>query len=186
MRCICFFFCCRRHIDFGFVLNSAPPIDGPPFALYPAFESALRSVNAWDMFEDMCVDAFIAIRRLSPTVIRLAVMLFTKFGFDSDVIREVLSGKLSLNTHEEHEQVAAAFVRNQVRHSSTAWKTKFKAYSHSTIDPAFYSLLERRFPPAVLAMKIVDAKQQISSRKLEDSTSRVENDDTARGGVVKL
>jgi hypothetical protein len=127
----------------------------------------------WDAFVEMCVDAFIAIRRVSPTVIRLAVMLFSKFGFEEDVIREVLTGKLSLNTHQEHEAVAAAFVRNQVKHSSTAWKTKFKAYSHSTIDPAFYGLLERRFPPAVLAMKIVDAKQQGASKKLEDSLGQI-------------
>jgi hypothetical protein len=160
------------HIDFGFLLGSAPPIDGPQIAIYPAMESAFRAVGAWDAFVGACEDAFISIRRRAPAVVRCAVMLFSKFGFSPQLVRDYLSGPLSLNTHEADELVAGAVVRNLVKHSSQDWKTKFKSYSHDKIDPAFYSLLQAKFGPAIFAMKIVDGKQQAASQKLERAASQ--------------
>lgn len=159
------------HIDFGFLLGSAPPIDGPQIAIYPQMENAFRAVNAWDHFLDCCTLAFISVRRAAPAIIRTAVMIFEKFGFTPSLVRAYLSGPLSLNTHEKDEAVAAAVVRNLVKHSSQDWKTKFKAYSHDKIDPAFYSALQAKFGPAVLAMKIVDAKNQAASKKLEEEAA---------------
>jgi Domain found in Dishevelled, Egl-10, and Pleckstrin (DEP)/Phosphatidylinositol 3- and 4-kinase len=154
------------HIDFGFLLGSTPPIDAPRFAIYPEMEKAFVEMNAWEMFVDACENAFLAIRRLAPAVLRTCVMLFSKFGYSENAVRIFLADKFSLNTHEKHEKVAGALVRNQVKHSSADWKTRFKAYSHNHVDPTFYALLEKRFPPAVLAMKIVDAKEQRLSKKL--------------------
>jgi hypothetical protein len=159
------------HLDFGFLVGSAPPIDGPQIAIYPQMEAAFRAVNAWDIFVDTCEAAFMAIRRVSPAITRTAIILLTKFGFSAQQVRDYISGQLSLNRHEPDELVAAAYVRNLVKHSSQNWKTKFKSYSHEKIDPAFYSLLQARFGPAVLAMKIVDAKQQGASAKLEHAAS---------------
>jgi hypothetical protein len=152
------------HIDFGFLLGSTPPIDGPRFAIYPQMEKAFRDVDAWDLFVETCEKAFIAVRRIAPAVIRACVMLFTKFGFADNTVRTFLTGRYSLNTHEKSEEVARLEVRTQVLGSSTDWKTRFKAYSHNHVDPTFYALLEKKFPPAVLAMKIVDAKEQKASK----------------------
>lgn len=159
------------HLDFGFLVGSAPPIDGPQIAIYPAMEAAFRAVNAWDVFVDTCEAAFVAIRRVAPAIVRTSIILLTKFGFETQQVRDYFSGPLSLNQHEHDELVAAAHVKNLVKHSSQHWKTQFKKFSHENIDPAFYSLLEKRFGPAVLAMKIVDAKQQAASMKLEKSIS---------------
>eukprot|EP00173_Palmaria_palmata_P000899 Plantae.Rhodophyta-Palmaria_palmata.ctg1461.p1 GENE.Plantae.Rhodophyta-Palmaria_palmata.ctg1461~~Plantae.Rhodophyta-Palmaria_palmata.ctg1461.p1 ORF type:complete len:443 (-),score=88.28 Plantae.Rhodophyta-Palmaria_palmata.ctg1461:185-1432(-) len=158
------------HIDFGFVLGDQPPIDGPHIAIYPEMHDALEKVGAWDDFVDTCENAFLAVRREASVATRMAVGIFSKFGFDAHRVREYITGPFSLNTHEPSELVASAKVRNLVKHSSQNWKTKFKSYSHDVIDPAFYSMLQARFPPAVLAMKIVDSKQS-SSKKLEDQTT---------------
>lgn len=155
------------HIDFGFLLGSKPPIDGPRFAIYPEMQNALENVNAWDLFVDMCERAFLALRRRAPAITRVATMLFTKFGFDEVSIREFLNS--SLDTHQSNERAAGGVVRHEVMNSSSMWKTKFKLYAHEKIDPVFYSALEKRFPPAVFAMKIVDAKQQHAAKKLEES-----------------
>jgi hypothetical protein len=159
------------HIDFGFLLGSSPPIDGPPIAIYPEMEVALRAVGAWGSFVDACEDAFLTIRRAAPAVVRTAVMLFEKAGFSAQRVRGYLSGARSLNTHERDEAAAGAVVRDLVTHSSQNWKTKFKSYSHDKIDPAFYAALQSRFGPAVLAMKILDCKLQAASRKFEEPPS---------------
>lgn len=157
------------HIDFGYVLGNVPPIDGPQIAIYPAMQAAFEDVGAWDTFVNMCERAFLAVRREAPVVARMAVGMFSKFGFDAHTVRDYITGPSSLNTHESNELVAGAKVRNLVKNSSQNWKTKFKSYSHDKIDPAFYSMLQARFPPAVLAMRIVDSKQQAASRKLDEA-----------------
>lgn len=144
------------------------PIDGPQIAIYPEMHDALEKVGAWDVFVDTCEKAFLAARREASVATRLAVGVFSKFGFDPHRVRDYITGPSSLNTHEPIELVAAAKVRNLVKNSSQNWKTKFKSYSHDKIDPAFYSMLQARFPPAVFAMKIVDSKHASSSKKLQD------------------
>lgn len=151
------------HIDFGYILGARPPIDGPRFSIYPEMRSAFEKANLWDLFVNTCVNAFLAVRRQAPAVIRTAALLFTKFGQEDIAVRDFLH--TSLNTHEPTEFEAGNVVRMQIMQSSSAWKTKFKSYSHDKIDPAFYAALERGFPPAVLAMKIVDAKQSGSCKK---------------------
>lgn len=170
------------HIDFGFLLGSKPPIDGPRFAIYPQMQTAFEKAGVWKEFVQYCEDAFLAVRRQSPTVIRAAVMLFSKVGFDEVTIRDFLNN--SLDTHQKSAKEAGAVIHREVLQSSSMWKTKFKSYSHSTIDPAFYSALEKRFPPAVLAMKIVDAKQQAASRKLELNASKSRDGSSSEDRLV--
>jgi hypothetical protein len=128
-------------------------------------EAAFRAVGAWERFVDECEAAFLTIRRAAPAVIRTAVLMFTKAGFPAQVVREYLSGPLSLNTRAASEGAAGAVVRRFVVKSSQHWRTKLKSYSHQKIDPAFYSALESGYAPAVLAMKIVDSKQQAALKR---------------------
>lgn len=153
------------HIDFGFLMGTSPPIDGPRIAIAPQMEAVFKDLNIWDKFMDMFVDAFIALRRVAPTLIRTSVVMFTTAGFEEEQVRSFLQGRFSLNVHEK-ESKAAEVVRKQIVHSSTDIKTKFKSFAHKHIDPAWYGLLEKGFPPAVAIMKIVDSKEQKMAKKL--------------------
>lgn len=153
------------HIDFGFLMGTSPPIDGPRIAIAPQMEAVFKDLKVWDKFVDMFVDAFIALRRMAPTIIRTSVVMFASAGFEEEQIRSFLQGRFSLNVHEK-ESKAAEVVRKQIVHSSTDIKTKFKSFAHKHIDPAWYGLLEKGFPPAVAIMKIVDAKEQKMAKKL--------------------
>lgn len=157
------------HIDFGFLMGTSPPIDGPRIAISPQMETVFRALKVWDKFVDMFVEAFLALRDVAPTIIRTSVMVFSKAGYEPDQIRSFLRGRFSLNVHEKDKK-AADFVRKQIVTSSGDIKTKFKAFSHAHIDPAWYGLLEKGFPPAVAIMKLVDAKEQKAAKKLASST----------------
>lgn len=160
------------HIDFGFLLGTSPPIDGPPIAIAPQMEIVFRELHIWDSFVDMFVDAFMALREHAPAVIRTAVLIFTKAGYDGDQIRHYLQGKFSLNVHES-DKTASDFVRRQLIMSSGDIKTKFKQFAHEHIDPAWYGLLEKGFPPALAIMKLVEAKEQRAAKKLVQSQNAI-------------
>ena len=153
------------HIDFGFILGNNPPIDGPPIAIAPAMESVFRELKIWDKFANMFVDTFMALREHAPAIIRTSVLLFSKAGLEPNQIRQFLMSKLSLNVHEADEK-AAEFMRKQLMLSSGDIKTRFKQFAHEHIDPAWYGLLEKGFPPAVAIMKLVDAKDNRVAKKL--------------------
>lgn len=165
------------HIDFGFLMGTSPPIDGPRIAIAPQMEAVFRDLKVWDKFVQMFVDAFIALRRVAPAIIRTSVILFSKAGYEEEEIRTYLQGRSSLNVHDK-EHKAAEHVRRQIVNSSGDIKTRFKAFAHEHIDPAWYGLLEKGFPPAVAIMKIVDAKEQKAARKLSQaSTAMVKEDE---------
>lgn len=156
------------HIDFGFILGNNPPIDGPPISIAPEMEVVFRELDVWEKFTDMFVDAFMSLREYAPEIIRTSVMMFTKAGFEPDEIRQFLQSKSSLNIHE-HDNKAAEFMRRQLQLSSGDIKTRFKQFAHEHIDPAWYGLLEKGFPPAVAIMKLVDAKDNRAAKKLAQS-----------------
>lgn len=158
------------HIDFGFLMGTSPPIDGPRIAIAPQMESVFKDLKVWDKFVDMFVDAFLVLRVEAPAIIRTSVLIFSKAGYEEEQIRNFLQGKFSLNVHEK-EKKAADLVRKQLLMSSGDIKTKFKAFAHEHIDPAWYGLLEKGFPPAVAIMKIVDMKEQKATKKLSESSS---------------
>ena len=157
------------HIDFGFLMGTSPPIDGPHIAIAPQMEAVFRDLKVWDKFVQMCVDAFIALRRVAPAIIRTSVIMFSKAGYEEEQIRSYLRGRFSLNVHEREDK-AAETLRRQIVNSSGDIKTRFKAFAHEHIDPAWYGLLEKGFPPAVAIMKIVDAKEQKAAKKLSQQT----------------
>lgn len=158
------------HIDFGFLMGTSPPIDGPRIAIAPQMEAVFRDLKVWDKFVSMFMDAFIALRRVAPAIIRTSVILFSKAGYEEEQIRTYLQGRFSLNVHEK-EHKAAEHVRKQLVNSSGDIKTRFKAFAHEHIDPAWYGLLEKGFPPAVAIMKIVDAKEQKAAKKLSQTSA---------------
>lgn len=160
------------HIDFGFLLGKTPPIDGPRFSISHGMESVFKKLNVWELFVETSVRAFLALRSSSSAIVRTAVLLFGKAGYEPGAVRSFLRSRFSLNLHEKNEAAAAAFVRNQIQSSSTDWKTKLKAFSHQHIDPGWYGLLERGFPPAVAIMKLIDGKEQKSARRVAAAAAR--------------
>ncbi|KAK1861962.1 hypothetical protein I4F81_004538 [Pyropia yezoensis] len=151
------------HIDFGYILTQAPPIDGPRFSISPAMQAGLTAVGVWGKFVDYSVKAFLALRDSAPEVVRTTVLLFSHADFEENVIREYMKSKVSLAVHST-EEAAAKSIQTQIDASATQWKMKVKSYTHDKVDPAFYKLLEKRFPPALLAMKIVEAKNHATSK----------------------
>jgi len=145
------------HIDFGYILTQAPPIDGPRFSISPGMQAGLTAVGVWDKFVDYSERAFLALRDSAPEVVRTTVLLFSHADFQDSVIREYMTSAVSLNVRADDE-TAAKSVRTQIGASATQWKMKVKSYTHDVVDPAFYKMLEKRFPPALLAMRIVEAK----------------------------
>lgn len=159
------------HIDFGFLMGTSPPIDGPPIAIAPQMEAVFRELKVWDTFVKFFVEAFMALREHAPSIIRTSVLIFKKAGYEEDQIRHFLQDKTSLNVHESDKK-AGDVVRRQLVMSSGDIKTKFKQFSHEHIDPAWYGLLEKGFPPAVAIMKMVDAKEQRAAKKLAQSKGK--------------
>lgn len=162
------------HIDFGFLLGTSPPIDGPPIAIAPDMEVVFRELKVWDKFVSMFLDAFSTLRTHAAIVIRTAVLIFSKAGFEEDQIRQYLMDKNSLNVHES-DRKAEEFVRKQLEMSSGAVKTRFKQFAHEHIDPAWYGLLEKGFPPAVAIMKLVDAKAKRTEKRLAQGVKDANN-----------
>lgn len=166
------------HIDFGYILTQAPPIDGPRFSISPGMQAGLTAVGVWDKFVDYSVRAFLALRDSAPEVVRTTVLLFSHADFEENVIREYMKSKVSLAVHST-EEAAAKSIQTQIDSSATQWKMKIKSYTHDKVDPAFYKLLEKRFPPALLAMKIVEAKNHATAKvttatqSFNDSTLQV-------------
>eukprot|EP00170_Pyropia_yezoensis_P009367 contig_41254_g9402 len=75
------------HIDFGFVVSQAPPMDGPRFSISPGLRGALRRVGGWDRFVVAAADAFTVLRANAPLAVRAAVRVFGAAGFDAATVR---------------------------------------------------------------------------------------------------
>jgi len=147
------------HIDFGYVINQAPPMDGPRFSLSPGLQGALGRVGAWERFVATTGAAFATLRARAPVVVRAAVLAFGHAGFASDGVRGAVLGAAGLAVGAPSAAAAEAAVTDQVRSSATEWRGRLKRASHASVDPAFYALLRLRFPPAVLAMRLVEARR---------------------------
>lgn len=146
------------HIDYGFLFGKVPPVDAPRFALCPGMQKAFQRLGIWDDFLDLCGRAFALLYQNAGKVIRAAELLFPFATFSPYVVRKYINGSLSLNCHvPEHESVRN--LHHQIITSAASWKTKLKSLFHDWIDPIFYSLLNCKFPPAVLAIKIINTKR---------------------------
>eukprot|EP01104_Vermistella_antarctica_P017024 TRINITY_DN5953_c0_g2_i1.p1 TRINITY_DN5953_c0_g2~~TRINITY_DN5953_c0_g2_i1.p1 ORF type:complete len:813 (+),score=241.72 TRINITY_DN5953_c0_g2_i1:58-2439(+) len=147
--------CTLFHIDFGFLLGTAPPIDAPRFSISESMKAGLESIGKWDYFLDKCVDAFTALRRNAPVVLRAATRLFGTCGWEAGQVKTFLSsdGSLYLSMDEE---AARSHIRSSLKKSPQSWKNLFKQFGHSQIDPIWYGLLKAHFPPAEYTMKLVE------------------------------
>lgn len=159
---------CLLHIDFSYVLGSKPPVDGPAMSIAPAMEAAFRAVGIWDTFVKLSVDAFLVLRNHIDVLIRIAQMLFTKAGHTDASIKDFLSGRSSLNRHDDQTR-AADHVKRQILRSSGDMGNWFKEFTHERVVPAWYTLLNKGFPPAKVLMKLRDAQERGAADRLAAS-----------------
>lgn len=147
------------HIDFGFVVSQAPPMDGPRFSISPGLRGALRRVGGWDRFVAAAADAFTVLRGHAPLAVRAAVRVFGAAGFDAATVRAAVLGPWGLNVAAPSAAAAAAAVTAAVVSAAGVWRARAKGVAHVAVDPAFYGLLRLGFPPALLARRLVEARR---------------------------
>eukprot|EP01088_Endostelium_zonatum_P003266 TRINITY_DN1447_c0_g1_i1.p2 TRINITY_DN1447_c0_g1~~TRINITY_DN1447_c0_g1_i1.p2 ORF type:complete len:190 (-),score=74.25 TRINITY_DN1447_c0_g1_i1:176-745(-) len=128
---------------------------------------ALKQRNKWDEFVELVEKGYLALRTKGEEVERAARMVFGMcLEWEGNRIEEFV--RKSLGREEgASERVAREKVRYYVEESSVAWQNYFKQLSHKTIDPVWYGLLRRHFPPAVAIMAKVETshKNQIEALK---------------------
>jgi len=181
------------HIDFGFILGQAPPIDAPRFSISQSMQEAFESVGIWNDFLEVSRCAFSILRSHAGRISRIVHMLFEPLGFQTHVLHDFLHSKFSLNSHVSESESSNNII-TQLKNSATAWKTKLKSLFHDSLDPMFYSLLKHHFPPAVLAMWIVDqqrdglqrqgSKQRLRRRASLKTTSPENSDENSSPLIV--
>jgi hypothetical protein len=179
------------HIDFGFLMGQEPPIDAPRFSISPAMQMAFEKLGIWEEFLELCGRTFMVLHEQASRILRTLELIFPYAGFHEHILRKFISGPFSLNIHASKEQ-SVNHVISQVSTSASAWKTKMKSLFHNNIDPVFYSLLENKFPPAVLAMKIVDSKREAKGnnatksrlQKITQDSNSSQNQNTFSVGLL--
>jgi hypothetical protein len=132
-------------------------------------QAAFERLGIWDVFLDVCCRAFSVLQRNSGRILQAAEIMLPYAGFPVNDLRDYLAGPNSLNIRSS-ESLSIRNVRTQLSSSASAWKTKLKSIFHNNVDPVFYALLKNHFPPAVLAMKLVDASRD-SSKAVQRSLS---------------
>ena len=173
------------HIDFGYLLGDAPPIDAPRFSISPGMETVFKQMKIWEPFVETTVNAFLALRRASASILRAATLMFDKAGFKPDCTRSFLRGKQSLNFSENNEEAAGQYVRAQIEASSTDWKAKFKQFNHEIVDPGWFGLVQAGFLPAKGIMKLVDAWESKTTRRLAMKAKRSKEEPQACVNIDK-
>jgi len=71
------------------------------------------------------------------------------------------------------DKTAAENIRKMVQSSAKSWQNLFKQFSHKRVDPLWYGLLEKHFPPAVIAMKVVELNDEKKSHGTNTSTETI-------------
>jgi len=155
------------HIDFGFLLGTAPPIDAPKFSISQSMKDCLKKIGKWDHFIKKCTDAFRALRLRADEVIRLVVLVFSQGGWDPEKVKQYLVEQ-SLMMGEDDDKVIN-LITAKLTSSAESWQNIFKQFSHKTIDPLWYGLLKKGVTPATATMKLVEkkaAKEQGKSKRI--------------------
>lgn len=142
-------------------------MDAPPIAVASEMEDAFQALGVWETFVGLCGAAFISARHASGEVLRLADMVFGKSGMKRQDIQAFLRGNRSLNLGEADED-AGEHVMEQVRNSGSNAQTWMKRISHEYVDPAWYGLLKKGFPPAVAIMDMLDKSENAAAQELAD------------------
>eukprot|EP01090_Pellita_catalonica_P000039 TRINITY_DN10031_c0_g1_i1.p1 TRINITY_DN10031_c0_g1~~TRINITY_DN10031_c0_g1_i1.p1 ORF type:complete len:889 (+),score=150.82 TRINITY_DN10031_c0_g1_i1:258-2669(+) len=153
------------HIDFGFLLGSQPPIDAPPFSISKAMMVAFKKKDIWEYFVTLCENAFRVLRKKSDQVLSACSIVFGLAGWDAKAITDFLSSDESLMMNVP-EKTAIQNIRRAIESSPTSWQNWFKQFSHKRVDPVFYGLLKKHFPPASVAMKVVEIKDEKKQARL--------------------
>lgn len=153
------------HIDFGFVMGDKAPIEGPRFPVSPDMEKAFTDVGIWEDFIDLCGKAFTSLKHSGPLIGREIYAHFRHTGLTHKECMGYLASKESLNVKAKSEKEAEDHVKDQVRTAPRNWKTFMRSYAHDHIDPFYYEMLEKKFPPALLADALVQRKQEKKNLK---------------------
>jgi len=155
------------HIDFGFLLGSQPPIDAPLFSISKAMMICLKNLKKWDLFVEKILNAFLMLRSKSEEVITACSIVFGQAGWDPKSIKSYLSSKDSLMLDIKEDDKAKVMLKKMIETSPSSWQNLFKQFSHKRVDPVWYGLLKKHFPPASMAMKVVEKKEEKKQQKLK-------------------
>ncbi|KAA8495605.1 Phosphatidylinositol 3-kinase 1 [Porphyridium purpureum] len=168
------------HIDFGFVLGSTPPIDGPRFSISPDMEKAFTDVGIWNDFVELCGKAFTSLRRNAIYLVREVFLLFRHTGLKQSSVLKYMASKDSLDASAKDFESAEEYVCQQVRTASRQWATFMRSFAHDKVDPVYYKMLEAKFPPALLANAIIEAKEKKKHSGVEGATKGADSPGVAR------
>lgn len=67
------------QIDFGHMFNEKPTIDAPRFSIPDEMKTVMSS-EEWELFKDVCADAFRALHRMSNVIISLCLVRLLVFS----------------------------------------------------------------------------------------------------------
>lgn len=110
------------NIDFGNILGDTPSIDTSEFAITNNFKEVVG--NLWEPFVDLCVEAFLALRKHFSMVVGLAYVMLSAMHTCADVTSFVRK-QLRMDVSEE---VAIADLRRLIR---PAKRTQAKNVIHA-------------------------------------------------------
>lgn len=153
------------HIDFGFVMGDKAPIEGPRFPVSPDMEKAFTEVGIWEDFIDLCGKAFSSLKLSAALIAREIYAHFRHTGLTHKECAGYLASKESFNIKAKSAKEAEDHVKDQVRNAPRNWKTFMRSYAHDNVDPLYYEMLEKKFPPALLADALVQRKQEKKNLK---------------------
>jgi len=156
------------HIDFGFLLGTQPPIDAPKFSISKSMRDTLGEVGLWNPFVEKCVKCIQVLRKNSEHVVNLTKLVLKQAGWDPLAVDKYIRSTEALMMEYSDEKCESIIVE-LLSSSPNSWQNLFKQFSHRRIDPVFYGLLERHFPPAEIAMKVVEYKDSKKQKKMKES-----------------
>eukprot|EP01090_Pellita_catalonica_P009400 TRINITY_DN2046_c0_g1_i1.p1 TRINITY_DN2046_c0_g1~~TRINITY_DN2046_c0_g1_i1.p1 ORF type:complete len:177 (-),score=26.71 TRINITY_DN2046_c0_g1_i1:10-540(-) len=154
-------------------MGSQPPIDAPVFSISKGMMNALKSIKKWSYFLRQCGKAFTVLRQASVEVVHSVNSTFGMVGMDPKAINAFLRSSLMLDLNDTD---AVAALNKMVSCSPSSWQNWFKQMSHKRVDPVWYGLLNKHFPPAVLAMKMVEGSDDKKKRKPTLADASQENE----------
>lgn len=171
------------HIDFTYILGCGPPLDAPPIALALEMEQAFRELGVWNMFVDLCGSAFACARRNFSSVLRVASNAFSRTGIEAGQMSRFLRSKRSLYLSTD-DISARDYVERQIHKGASDPQTWLKRIAHEVVDPTWYGLLRKGFPPAVAVMSWLDKGEKAALKNLAEEL--MSEEDLQTGELVEV
>ena len=120
--------CTLFHIDFGYMFGDSPTMDTAKFAITSDLQRVLNvHKNGWNDFIDLCVRAWMMLRRNSTELIDFARAAFA-FLYKSNEVEEFLRDSLKLDLDR---QAAHKYLYTKLTNAPKQWRTKAKNLAHS-------------------------------------------------------